>query len=48
MNQCHKTDCRYNIQGQCTDKPNYKECTRVVKQVLGEDRYDSFLKWEKE
>ena len=48
MNQCHKTDCRYNIQGQCIDKPNYEECTRVVKQVLGEKQYEKFLEWEKE
>lgn len=48
MNQCYKTDCRYNVQRRCTDNSNYKECIRVVKQVLGEKQYEKFLEWEKE
>lgn len=48
MNQCHKTDCRYNVQGRCIDDPNYEKCTIVVKQVLGEKQYEKFLEWEKE
>ena len=39
--------CRYNHKAECIDGREYKICTDVVKQVLGEDRYNSFLEWEK-
>ena len=46
-NQCHMLTCRYNHKAECIDGREYKICTDVVKQVLGEDRYNSFLEWEK-
>ena len=46
-NQCHMLTCRYNHKAECMDGREYKICTDVVKQVLGEDRYNSFLEWEK-
>jgi hypothetical protein len=39
--------CRYNHKAECIDEREYKICIDVVKQVLGEDRYNSFLEWEK-
>lgn len=45
--QCHMLTCRYNYKAECTNECEYKICIDVVKQVLGEDRYNSFLKWEK-
>jgi hypothetical protein len=45
--QCHMLTCRYNYKAECIDGREYKICTDVVKQVLGEDRYNSFLEWEK-
>ncbi len=47
-NQCHMLTCRYNVNAKCISNPEYKICTDTVKKVLGEDKYDSFLKWEKE
>lgn len=44
---CHMLTCRYNHKAECIDGREYKICTDVVKQVLGEDRYNSFLEWEK-
>jgi hypothetical protein len=45
--QCHMLTCRYNHKAECIDGREYKICIDVVKQVLGEDRYNSFLEWEK-
>lgn len=46
-NQCHMLTCRYNHKDECINECEYKICIDVVRQVLGEDRYNSFLKWEK-
>ena len=46
-NQCHMLTCRYNHKAECIDGREYKICTDAVKSVLGEDRYNSFLEWEK-
>ena len=46
-NQCHMLTCRYNVFAKCTSEKDYQICTDVVKKVLGEDRYNSFLEWEK-
>ena len=45
--QCHMLTCRYNHKAECIDGLEYKICIDVVKQVLGEDRYNSLLEWEK-
>ena len=45
--QCHMSTCRYNHKAECTSDPEYKICTDAVIGVLGEDRYNSFLEWEK-
>ena len=45
--QCHMLTCRYNHKAECIDGLEYKICIDVVKQVLGEDRYNSFIEWEK-
>ena len=46
-NQCHMLTCRYNINANCTSEKDYQACTDAVIGVLGKDRYDSFLEWEK-
>ena len=46
-NQCHMSTCRYNINAKCTSIKDYKACTDAVIGVLGKDRYNSFIKWEK-
>mgnify|MGYP000910539123 CR=1 FL=1 len=45
--QCHMLTCRYNHKAECINECEYKICIDAAKQVLGEDRYNSFLKWEK-
>lgn len=47
MNQCHMLTCRYNINTNCTSKTDYKVCTDAIVGVLGKDKYESFLQWEK-
>lgn len=42
--QCHMLTCRYNYKAECTNECEYKICIDVVKQVLGEDRYNSLQK----
>ena len=46
-NQCHMINCRYNINAKCTSEKDYQACTEAVVGVLGKDRYNSFLEWEK-
>lgn len=45
--QCHMLNCRYNSGAKCTSERNYEICTSAIIGVLGEDRYNSFLRWEK-
>lgn len=45
--QCHMLTCRYNINAKCTSEKAYQTCTEAVKRVLGEERYNSFLEFEK-
>ena len=46
-NQCHMLTCRYNINAKCTSEKDYKVCTDAVIGVLGKEKYESFLEWEK-